>query len=627
MWAFRSSQRTLATSCLFSCRIQTSIYQRTFTTDIKNVGNNDKNLIDYIIRTKAKTPTSTTNSTNVKNPKNRYRRRRLLNKLKKRVYAHSMSKDVTSPVKLSVRKKKTFQNLEPILLDETKQDLDESWHELDISSQYKRIYPDEHIPVATLAHGLDKTLFKSGVHPLKDLSSKKFLFSPYLENITQPDQFDYDAMLPYRTASEDKTLIAMAKKEHARYTGSTSSLSGVLCQLYFRLSNHRPLDTAHFSRGFVNEPNQHTRGSRVPKTIYLRWKDGVYAVDADKSFDGEETVLSYLGRSMEKMLTMEPKKYERYLKENSSMVTEDERNAPEAFAYGKFGHLFLRSQLDCSHGKLPRRNFDLKTRATLPVRLDIPHYKEYYNYKLEQHHGLHYSFEREYYDMMRAAFLKYSFQVRIGHMDGIMVTYHNTNTIFGFQYISRNEMDARLFGTQKMGDQVFTSCLSMMEILFDKFTKQYPKTTLRITLDCSEPKYEDMRIFVEPVNDDENTTTKTGEQAVYDESVSDHLSMYRLYTQSYLNNKLIQGPVSVNKESDVWDIYYKLEEQQNIPKEDLMTKLKKLRRYQATAFLPQSEESPKFLNRFKSPRVISEKKSLPTDEDLEKLNLTKQSSP
>jgi hypothetical protein len=49
--------------------------------------------------------------------------------------------------------------------------------------------------------------------------------------------------------------------------------------------------------------------------------------------------------------------------------------------------------------------------------------------------GAHFVFHR-FYDMSRAAFLKYSMQVRIGDMDGIFVAYHNTARIFGFQYIS-----------------------------------------------------------------------------------------------------------------------------------------------------------------------------------------------
>ena len=72
------------------------------------------------------------------------------------------------------------------------------------------------------------------------------------------------------------------------------------------------------------------------------------------------------------------------------------------------------------------------------------------------------SFEREYYDLIRSAFLKYryenlnlsnqmnsnlfSFQVRIGNMDGVIVAYHNTARMFWLQYIPLQETDEALFG-------------------------------------------------------------------------------------------------------------------------------------------------------------------------------------
>ena len=64
------------------------------------------------------------------------------------------------------------------------------------------------------------------------------------------------------------------------------------------------------------------------------------------------------------------------------------------------------------------------------------------------------SYEREFYDMIRSAFLKYSFQVRIGHMNGIFVAYHNTEEIFGFEYVSIQEIDQNLFGSHSLGDKV-----------------------------------------------------------------------------------------------------------------------------------------------------------------------------
>lgn len=85
------------------------------------------------------------------------------------------------------------------------------------------------------------------------------------------------------------------------------------------------------------------------------------------------------------MLTLEPAGYERYLKENSFQITEQEKNQPESFAYGKFGQFLLRSQLDCHDPRLPRGTFDLKTRAAMPIRLDIQNYKvNIYTYKVDK---------------------------------------------------------------------------------------------------------------------------------------------------------------------------------------------------------------------------------------------------
>jgi hypothetical protein len=48
--------------------------------------------------------------------------------------------------------------------------------------------------------------------------------------------------------------------------------------------------------------------------------------------------------------------------------------------------------------------------------------------------------------MCRGAYLKYALQCRIGQMGGIMVAYHSTQQVFGFEYISLKEMERVLFG-------------------------------------------------------------------------------------------------------------------------------------------------------------------------------------
>ena len=59
-------------------------------------------------------------------------------------------------------------------------------------------------------------------------------------------------------------------------------------------------------------------------------------------------------------------------------------------------------------------------------------------------------------------------------MDGVFVAYHNTERIFGFQYIPLSEMDARLFGERAAGDAVFEKCLLLLEVVLEEATRELP---------------------------------------------------------------------------------------------------------------------------------------------------------
>lgn len=128
--------------------------------------------------------------------------------------------------------------------------------------------------------------------------------------------------------------------------------------------------------------------------------------------------------------------------EGATAQTNSESFLLGAYNYSKAHGFMLRSQLDCIYGG--NQIFDIKTRATHAIRNcfnllpDVPAHErhlQFLDYKITQQAGLWNSFERELYDMIRAAFLKYSGQCRIGRMDGAFVTYHNTQEIFGFQYV------------------------------------------------------------------------------------------------------------------------------------------------------------------------------------------------
>lgn len=335
--------------------------------------------------------------------------------------------------------------------------------------------------VPKLAYGLERVLFNPGVYQLQDPRSRVYNFDPYLQKIMPVAEFDFNALKEYITSSRDESLKAIAKSHGKRYVGSTSSMTTVLAHFHFLLSQWRPINTTMLSKKFPAELKSFTELQRVPSAIFLRWKDGSYAIDADKQF-ASANILSMLGKSMEKLLTLDTNDFERYRKSSPGQVTEEEQFAPESYHYSTLGDFLMRSQLDAHDSRLPGTGmFDLKTRAVVSIRMDVQNYHHGVGYEIKGRHGDWESYEREYYDLIRAAFLKYSMQVRMGRMDGIFVAFHNIERIFGFQYISLPEMDAAIHGQwdTAIGDQEFTLSLDLLNKILDKATKKYPETVSR----------------------------------------------------------------------------------------------------------------------------------------------------
>ena len=295
-------------------------------------------------------------------------------------------------------------------------------------------------------------------------------------------EFDFDALKEYITSSKDQSLKQLAGEFGKRYVGSTSSMTGMLAHFHFLLSQWRMINTSMLSKKFPDKLLSFTELQRSPSAIFLRWQDGSYAIDADKQFDNAN-ILMMLGKSMEKLLTLDTGEFEKYRRSNPEKVTEEERNAPEAFHYTTMGDFLMRSQLDAFDPRLPGTGmFDLKTRAVVSIRMEPLNHEQGVGYQIKSAQGEWESFEREYYDMIRAAFLKYSLQVRMGRMDGIFVAYHNTNRIFGFQYISIEEMDFTLHGQRdtSIGDQEFKLSLKLLNKVLNKVTEKYPEKVSRV---------------------------------------------------------------------------------------------------------------------------------------------------
>lgn len=366
--------------------------------------------------------------------------------------------------------------------------------------------------VPGLQYGLDRVLFNSSVYQLQDPHSRVYNFDPYLEKIMPVVEFDYNALKEYKTSSQDHYLSNLAKEHGKRYLGSTSSMTGTLGHFHYLISAFRKLNTSMMSRTFTEDSQRFTQINRAPNAIFLRRKgEGIYAIDADKEHDGAN-VLMMLGKSMEKLLTVPREDYERYRKENSHQVTDEERNEPEAFQYTTMGDFLMRSQLDAHDPRLPGTGmFDLKTRAVISVRMDTDNFEPMTGYEIHTLQGRFHSYEREYYDMIRSTMLKYMLQVRMGRMDGIFLAYHNVERIFGFQYVPLHEMDRALHGQTDpcLGNQEFKASLEMLNKVLDKATAKFPDSSLRLHFEASEEKIGSdgsttvMWIYAEPMGESE----------------------------------------------------------------------------------------------------------------------------
>lgn len=314
-------------------------------------------------------------------------------------------------------------------------------------------------------------------------------FDPYLQKIMPVADFNFDLLKRYITSSQDETLSDLARDLDKRYVGSTSSMTAVLAHFHFLLSNWRRLNLSMLSKGFPEKLDTFTRINRLPAAIFLRWKNGTYAIDADKQYD-TANVLSMLGRSMEKLLTLPTDEFERYRRGHPNQISDEERGVPESYHYTTQGDMLMRSQLDAQDNRLPGTGmFDLKTRAVVSIRMDVSEWEQNTGYQIKSDTGKFESFEREYYDMIRSTMLKYSLQARMGRMDGIFVAFHNIERIFGFQYVSIEEMDRALHntidGTRHLGDQEFRLSVDLLNKALNIATEKFPET-VSIQTSCYE---------------------------------------------------------------------------------------------------------------------------------------------
>jgi len=127
-------------------------------------------------------------------------------------------------------------------------------------------------------------------------------------------------------------------------------------------------------------------------------------------------------------------------------------------------------------------------------------------------------------------------------MDGVLVAYHNTARIFGFQYIPLEEMEERLYGGKGRGDRVFEKCVGVLEVVADEITRSFPEQSLKCMFETTENSKE-MNVWVQPAE-----WSGTGTRPIVQLDVT---------STSYLNQLPVNGPDAVTaKMTDCWKLHW-----------------------------------------------------------------------
>lgn len=287
----------------------------------------------------------------------------------------------------------------------------------------------------------------------------------------------------------------------------------------------------------------------------LRPHDDIFSLVVEEALDS--TILLPLGNVIEKFLTLEPAQFEA-LKKGSSKTFEA---TPEVYHFLKANSFLLRSQLDCMDPRLPAPCFDLKSRATLPIRQDNLNYKNYRGYHLKHLHGQFESFEREQYDIVRSSLLKYYYQVCIGEMDGLFFAYHNTNEIFGFEYMSKEFIEKVLFRDSYFANSVFNFSLQSLDHVLNSLIESHQLTTtnkgksLRLSMHINDG-FTGLIVYSELLDAlPEGPNPIDRFKASIEKPVQD-LQKRTFRMASYINNKQERGTsIFTAKEADSWSLF------------------------------------------------------------------------
>ncbi|KAF2666337.1 Pet127-domain-containing protein [Microthyrium microscopicum] len=349
----------------------------------------------------------------------------------------------------------------------------------------------EKVEPPRLHHGLDRVIFNPGVSTFQCPRTGVYNFDPDIQMIPSVDDFNFDALPPYHKPSEDPTLPSLLEKYPSRkFFGSTSTMTQMLQQLHYFISDWRPVNVKFTSKEFEAVKSDPTDTQKVPTSIMLKYLgNGCYCVDPDMTKSGGAQELMMAGHLLEKLLTVPKEEFRTFLKSNkqegdAGKKQKQQEVEQQAFNFTGIGKFLVRSQLDAMDPRLKVNGgggyFDLKTRAALAVRMDPQErYKEMRGYQIKTLQGDVESYEREMYDLSRTMLFKYSAQARLGRMDGIFIAFHNLAQLFGFRYLSLPDIDTIIHGQPELvGPQEFQYSMQMLQEILERVTEENPEKDL-----------------------------------------------------------------------------------------------------------------------------------------------------
>lgn len=413
-----------------------------------------------------------------------------------------------------------------------------------LNDELQQIMPLDKTHLPTLAHDLEKVLKQKGVHYLHRERGKKesAQFDRGLNYIDKLKEFEDSFLNNFVSPSKDSSLLQLAKDKNKTYYSSTSSMTSTLFQFYMLMNNYNKDRRDRFQYDYFTKLM-----TLIPSSFIVSKKDPtseIYSIESDKSAD-VSYYLAEFGHIAEVILTNETKDiklFKQLEKQSKSSVNEDDsidqsdlenlvnfdpseddiknfenfKNPKNVYNVSSLGKFLMRSQLDCYSKDLPGNGtFDLKSRATADIRYDKTNpnmegtkYSDTFSYRLE------------YQDLIRTgALLKYSFQARIGQMDGIFVGFHNLQQFFAFEYFKLEDIDKVFFNDSDIASYIaenqFKFSLEIWSHLLDiirhdlkGFDVEHFRVVLKSELKPGTP-FHQLKVNVVPLNNEQKTQLQT----------------------------------------------------------------------------------------------------------------------